>query len=62
MGPQPEITFPTMPGLKLALSQADLELRNPPAFVSINKQTNKQKISWDLALRSLLPKSFDRLL
>ena len=34
MGPCPEITISTTPGPKFALSQADLELRNLPAFLS----------------------------
>jgi len=44
MGPCLEITIPPMsgPGPKLSLSQADLELRNLSAFVSINKK----KFSW----------------
>ena len=35
MGSCPEVTIPNKPGPKLALSQADLELRNLSAFVCL---------------------------
>ena len=34
----PEVTLPTTPGPKLALAQANLKIRNLPAFVSTDNK------------------------
>jgi hypothetical protein len=38
IGSHPEVTIPSIPGPKLALSQADYEFRNLPAFVNTNNR------------------------